>query len=198
MPGRDRTIQRAEVAVVAFVVTTAFLLATTVALRRSTSPAAASDLPRVYTAVVTPVSSDPVTAAVIPALEEHQQAQLVAWYAGEDRARAEEAARVEAEQAAARAAAAAAAPRPVAVAAPVTGSCCTHTDAWWSGVAQCEQGGRNDPYFGYFSFMDGSAGGKSWSEQVAMGNALLNRVGHEVGPWAAACVAAGYRASPGG
>jgi hypothetical protein len=73
-----------------------------------------------------------------------------------------------------------------------------HTDAWWAGVAQCEQGGRNDPYFGYFSFMDGSSGGKTWEEQVAMGNALLERAGREIGPWAASCVAAGYRASPDG
>lgn len=80
------------------------------------------------------------------------------------------------------------------------GNCCgPHTDAWWWGVAICEQGGRNDPYFGYFSFMDGSAGGgKSWEEQVAMGNALLARVGREVPTWAQSCVDAGYRASPGG
>lgn len=76
--------------------------------------------------------------------------------------------------------------------------CCQHSDAWWHGVAICEQGGRNDPYFGYFSFMDGSAGGKSWDEQVAMGNALLARVGHEIGPWAESCVRAGYNASPSG
>jgi len=73
-----------------------------------------------------------------------------------------------------------------------------HSDAWWSGVAMCEQGGRNDPYFGYFSFMDGSQGGKPWAEQVAAGNALLASAGREVGPWAASCVAAGYAASPGG
>ena len=73
-----------------------------------------------------------------------------------------------------------------------------HSDAWWGGVAICEQGGRNDPYFGFFSFMDGSSGGKPWEEQVAMGNALLARAGREVGPWAASCVAAGYAASPGG
>lgn len=73
-----------------------------------------------------------------------------------------------------------------------------HSDAWWQGVAQCEQGGRNDEYFGYFSFMDGSQGGKPWAEQVAAGNALLARAGREVGPWAASCVASGYRASPGG
>lgn len=73
-----------------------------------------------------------------------------------------------------------------------------HSDAWWHGVAMCEQGGRNDPFFGYFSFMDGSSAGKSWDEQVAMGNALLARAGREVGPWAASCVAAGYAASPSG
>jgi hypothetical protein len=79
------------------------------------------------------------------------------------------------------------------------GNCCgPHSDAWWWGVAICEQGGRNDPYFGYFSFMDGSAGGKTWEEQVAMGNALLARVGREVPTWAQSCVDAGYRASPSG
>lgn len=82
---------------------------------------------------------------------------------------------------------------------PARNGCCgPHSDAWWHGVAICEQGGRNDPYFGYFSFMDGSAGGKTWDEQVAMGNALLARAGREVGPWAASCVAAGYAASPSG
>jgi hypothetical protein len=60
----------------------------------------------------------------------------------------------------------------------------------------CEQGGRNDPYFGYFSFMDGSQGGRPWADQVAAGNDLLARAGREVGPWAAACVAAGYNAAP--
>ncbi len=73
-----------------------------------------------------------------------------------------------------------------------------HTDAWWWGVAICEQGGRNDPYFGYFSFMDGSSGGKTWAEQVEMGNALLARAGREIGPWAESCVRAGYAASPSG
>lgn len=73
-----------------------------------------------------------------------------------------------------------------------------HSDAWWTGVAQCEQGGRNDPFFGYFSFMDGSMGGQPWSVQVAAGNALLASVGSESPAWAPACVAAGYAASPGG
>lgn len=73
-----------------------------------------------------------------------------------------------------------------------------HSDAWWHGVAICEQGGRNDPYYGYFSWMDGSAAGMTWDQQVAKSNALLRSVGHEVGPWAASCVAAGYRASPSG
>ena len=73
-----------------------------------------------------------------------------------------------------------------------------HSDAWWWGVAICEQGGRNDPYFGFFSWMDGSAGGLSWEEQVAKSNALLSRVSSESPAWAPSCVAAGYRASPGG
>lgn len=73
-----------------------------------------------------------------------------------------------------------------------------HSDAWWTGVAQCEQGGRNDPFFGYFSFMDGSQGGQPWAEQVAAGNAVLANSASESPAWAASCVAAGYAASPGG
>lgn len=73
-----------------------------------------------------------------------------------------------------------------------------HSDAWWMGVAQCEQGGRNDPYFGYFSFMDGSQGGRPWADQVAAGNALLAGQASESPAWAPSCVAAGYAASPGG
>lgn len=72
-----------------------------------------------------------------------------------------------------------------------------HSDAWWHGVAICEQGGRNDSYYGYFSYMDGSAGGgKSWAEQVAMGNRTIAQYGDHA--WAAKCVAAGYAAAPGG
>lgn len=88
-----------------------------------------------------------------------------------------------------------------AVSAPSTSSHGPHSDAWWHGVATCEQGGRNDPYFGYFSYMDGSAGGKTWAEQVAMGNATIARYGEDMnngGAWAHACVMAGYAASPGG
>lgn len=107
------------------------------------------------------------------------------WAEGE-RLAAEEAARVEA----ARRRAAPPVLRP--------GTGAPHSDAWWWGVAICEQGGRNDPYFGYFSWMDGSAAGMTWEEQVAKSNDLLIRAGREVGPWAASCVAAGYAASPGG
>lgn len=71
-----------------------------------------------------------------------------------------------------------------------------HSDAWWQAVAVCEQSGRNDPYYGYFSIMDGSAGGRDWATQVTMANAIIARAGD--GAWAASCVAAGYRASPGG
>lgn len=69
-----------------------------------------------------------------------------------------------------------------------------HSDAWWKAVSVCEQGGRNDPYFGYFSIMDGSAGGLDWATQVAMANAIIARSGD--GAWAASCQAAGYSASP--
>lgn len=71
-----------------------------------------------------------------------------------------------------------------------------HSDAWWQAVSICEQGGRNDPFFGYFSIMDGSAGGLDWSTQVAMANGIISRAGD--GAWAASCVAAGYAAAPGG
>lgn len=81
---------------------------------------------------------------------------------------------------------------------PSPGTRGPHSDAWWWGVAICEQGGRNDPYYGYFSWMDGSAAGMTWDQQVAKSNDLLARAGREIGPWAAACVAAGYAASPGG
>lgn len=75
-----------------------------------------------------------------------------------------------------------------------------HSDAWWVGVAICEQGRNgepyNDPFFGYFSIMDGSAGGRPWAEQVQMANGIISRYGD--GAWAASCVAAGYRSSPSG
>jgi hypothetical protein len=82
--------------------------------------------------------------------------------------------------------------------APRGGARAPHSDAWWRGVAVCEQGGRNDPYYGYFSWMDGSAAGMTWDEQVAKSNALLATVPSESPAWAPACVAAGYAASPGG
>lgn len=113
-----------------------------------------------------------------------------------------EAARLEAERQAAlqRAAEAAAAARQAAAVPTIrtANGSGPHSDAWWWGVAICEQGGRNDPYFGYFSWMDGSAGGLTWEQQVAKSNALLSRVSSESPAWAASCVAAGYRASPGG
>lgn len=124
----------------------------------------------------------------LAAIDLHERLVVLDYVAGIYAAQqAEEAARLEeAHMAAARA---------VASPAPASGP---HTDAWWSGVAQCEQGGRNDSYFGYFSFMDGSQGGRPWAEQVAAGNALLQRAGREVGPWAQSCVNAGYNASPSG
>lgn len=76
-----------------------------------------------------------------------------------------------------------------------------HSDAWWHGVSVCEQGGRNDSYFGYFSYMDGSAGGKDWATQVRMGNATIAQYGEDMnngGAWAHKCVMAGYAASPNG
>lgn len=76
-----------------------------------------------------------------------------------------------------------------------------HSNAWWHGVSVCEQGGRNDPYFGYFSYMDGSAAGKTWAQQVAMANATIAKYGEDMmygGAWAHKCVLAGYSASPSG
>ena len=71
-----------------------------------------------------------------------------------------------------------------------------HSDAWWQGVSICEQGGRDDPYYGYFSVMDGSSGGLSWDQQVQLANGIIARYGE--GAWAASCVQSGYRAAPGG
>lgn len=78
---------------------------------------------------------------------------------------------------------------------PVSGGG-AHSDAWWHAISICEQGGRNDPFFGYFSVMDGSAGGLDWSTQVAMANGIISRYGD--GAWAGACVAQAYTASPSG
>jgi hypothetical protein len=73
----------------------------------------------------------------------------------------------------------------------------SHSDAWWYGISICEQGGRNDSYFGYFSLMDGSAGGgKSWATQVQMANGIIARAGDHA--WAQRCVNAGYQAAPNG
>jgi len=71
-----------------------------------------------------------------------------------------------------------------------------HSDAWWRGVSVCEQSGNNNPYYGYFSIMDGSAGGLDWSTQVAMANQIISRAGDNA--WASKCVQAGYAASPNG
>jgi hypothetical protein len=98
-------------------------------------------------------------------------------------------------------AAEAAAHPPVSAAATAPSGGGGHSDAWWHGVAGCEQGGLNDPYFGYFSFMDGSMGGQPWDVQVAAGNALLSRFAEresQGGAWADSCIDAAYRASPGG
>lgn len=101
--------------------------------------------------------------------------------------------KAEAERAAAAKAAAA---KKATVPAPSSNGHGAHTDAWWRGVSICEQGGRNDPYFGYFSIMDGSAGGLDWDTQVRMANAIIARAGERA--WAASCVAAGYSKSPAG
>lgn len=72
-----------------------------------------------------------------------------------------------------------------------------HTDAWWHAISICEQGGRNDNFFGYFSLMDGSAGGgKSWATQVAMAQRIIDRAGDHA--WASKCVSEAYGAAPNG
>ena len=119
-------------------------------------------------------------------LAEANALMIANWYA-EERAANERAAQ-EAERVAAEIAAR---PKPVPVSSPGA-----HSDAWWRAVAVCEQGGRNHPFFGYFSIMDGSAGGLDWATQVGMANGIIARAGDRA--WAASCVSAGYNASPGG
>lgn len=87
-------------------------------------------------------------------------------------------------------------PKPVVRSVVTVANTGAHSDAWWRAVSVCEQGGRNDAFFGYFSIMDGSAGGLDWSTQVAMANGIISRAGD--GAWAASCVAAGYAAAPNG
>lgn len=118
---------------------------------------------------------------------------------------AEQLAAAEAYVASVRAAqnAAAAAARRIATASPANrGSSGGHSDAWWRGIATCEEGGRNDPYYGFFGKIDGAWAGLSWDEQVARANALLAQAGAERlsqhGPWADHSVDCAYAASPGG
>lgn len=78
-----------------------------------------------------------------------------------------------------------------------------HTDAWWWGVAVCEEGGNNHPYFGYFGKIDGAWGGLDWNTQVRLANELLARAGFrerlsQGGPWADHSIDCAYRESPGG
>ncbi len=120
------------------------------------------------------------------------------------RALAAEAARLAAEQAleAARAAEAARVaalaqkatqvPQAVSRTVPAAG----HSEAFWVAVALHEEGGANDPFFGYFGKIDGAWAGMSWDEQVVRANALIASYGD--GAWAASSIAAGYAASPSG
>ncbi len=109
---------------------------------------------------------------------------------------AEEQRQKEAAETAARIAAEEAARQKAQTVVPQVSSSGPHSDAWWQGVAICEQSGNNHPFFGYFSIMDGSAGGLPWSTQVAMANQIIMRAGERA--WAASCVAMGYAHSPGG
>lgn len=71
-----------------------------------------------------------------------------------------------------------------------------HSDAWWAGVSSCEQGGLDNPTYGYFSIMDGSAAGRSYAEQLAEARAIDASAGD--GAWAQSCQDAGWAASPSG
>lgn len=201
MQGRDRNVHRAEAVAVTFVVAASFVLALTAALTpaaqsRSKPPA----VPRVQPAVLSSSSSDGVALAASQAPESalqiigEERAAEEARVAAElaERAAAAEAERLAEADRVARARAAMANPV-VPAGAPSRGP---HSDAWWHGVSICEQSGNNHPFFGYFSIMDGSAGGLDWATQVGMANGIISRYGD--GAWAASCVAAGYAASPGG
>lgn len=143
--------------------------------------------PRLF---ASPYASDPTDAGTT-AVRQYYEGLAAEQARLEEEARQAEAVRIAAE-ARARQAALPSVPRP---AAPSTSSG-PHSDTWWHAIAICEQGGRNDPFFGYFSIMDGSAGGLDWSTQVAMANAIIARAGD--GAWASACVTQAYVAAPGG
>lgn len=86
---------------------------------------------------------------------------------------------------------------------PAVRGACSHSDAWWQGVATQEEGGKNDPYYGYFGKIDGAWAGLSWSEQVTRANALLQAAGcrerlSQGGPWADISVNRAYAVAPGG
>ncbi len=141
---------------------------------------------------------------VVVVIHEYGPAQAMASYnfqrwieVEQENARiAEEQRQKEAAEAAARAAAEEAARQKAQTVVPNVSSTGPHSDAWWQGVAICEQSGNNHPFFGYFSIMDGSSGGLPWSTQVAMANQIIMRAGERA--WAASCVAMGYSHSPGG
>jgi hypothetical protein len=71
-------------------------------------------------------------------------------------------------------------------------------DGGWQQVAICEEGGRNDPTYGYFGIMPsswaaegmgGTAGDYDWATQVTVGD----RINGGGPPWApAGCASAGY------
>lgn len=100
-----------------------------------------------------------------------------------------------------------AAPTPSAVSTPPATTTTTvpatsgGSDAGWNQVAICEEGGRNDPTYGYFGIYTSTwaayggtaysptAGGSSWATQVMIGDKINGGP-----PWApAGCAAAGYR-----
>jgi hypothetical protein len=82
-----------------------------------------------------------------------------------------------------------------------TSSSGPHSDAWWHGVAVCEEGGVNDSWNGYFGKIDGAWAGQDWATQVAEANALAAQFGEresQGGAWADSSIDCGYLAAPGG
>jgi hypothetical protein len=84
---------------------------------------------------------------------------------------------------------------PASISTPTAGS----GDSGWQQVAICEEGGRNDPTYGYFGIMpsswaaqgmSGTAGDYDWATQVAVGD----RINGGGPPWCPpSCSAGGYR-----
>ena len=53
----------------------------------------------------------------------------------------------------------------------------TITQDEFANLSMCEQGGRDNPTYGYYSIIDGSAAGKSMAQQQAMVQDIYNKYG---------------------